>query len=212
MLAHQAHVRGIEPFGGDRNWLLNLDGSYPEMFGYGKLAVAAVLLVVLARRGPKLLYLTWSLVMLVMVIDDAAQLHERAGRSIATTLDLSGAFGLRGQDLGELIFWAVVGTLLLALLAIAHVGITATDRRRSAGLFGCLLLLGFFGIIVDMVHVLLSDWDRPRRIAIIIEDGGELMALSILLVYVVWLLTLTTQAASIEAKVLPARNSWRSLV
>jgi hypothetical protein len=203
VLAHVAYVRGIEPFGGNSQWSLLVDRSYPEMFGYRKLAVAAVLLLVLAGRGPKLLYLTWSLIVLVILADDAARLHEEVGRWIASTLDLSDALGLRGQDLGELLFWAIIGIVLLGLLAIAHVHITGQDRWRSAGLFGCLLLLGVFGVVIDMVHVLLANHDRAGRIAGTIEDGGELMVLTILVVYVVRLVTLTATAMPPDPDVVP---------
>lgn len=187
VLFHLLHHGGVEPFADETRWLLDADHGYPEWFGYGKLAVAAVLLVLLARQGPRLLYLAWALVVVVVLIDDAGTVHERVGGDIASTLDLNDGLGLRARDFGELAVWAAAGTVLLVLLVVVHIGVVARERRRSAGIFACLLLLGLFGVVGDMLHMVLSG--KARQIAGGAEDGGELVAISFLLVYVTWLLT-----------------------
>jgi hypothetical protein len=89
-------------------------------------------------------------------------------------------FGLRPQDLGELLFAVLVGSFTLAVIAIAarseSGGIAIAPCITIAVLLGA---LAFCGVIVDALHVIAYlQASRWAWILAIIEDGGELVVMS----------------------------------
>lgn len=149
------------------------DDSLSETLGHGLafFAAASFLICFLDCRSRTALFL--AVLCGFIWLDDAAQYHERVGSALSDAMALDAAFGLRAQDFGELLAWAVAAGLLLALLIWAL-------RKRLGGDMGLLLAAGLcfgflalFGIVFDMLHVLFQS-----RIFTVIEDGGELFALA----------------------------------
>ncbi|MFE7629045.1 hypothetical protein [Kocuria sp. NPDC057446] len=141
------------PFRSRAVWNGGADGSLLELWGLLQLSVAAVLLVLLARRAPGRRVLgMWGAVLLAMVLDDLFRLHERAGARLRLerwTTELSAA---GGQELGGLVFWAVAGAVLGAALIGAHAASVAPARRASLLLLATTAPLG----AVAVAYVLLS--------------------------------------------------------
>jgi hypothetical protein len=171
-----------------RRWRISSDRSYLEILGYVKLAIAAAALATIRpwRYWPG--YPTLVPLILFMLVDDAFRIHERLGRRLAAALDLERFAGLRGQDYGELIVWAGFGLLLAPAAIVGFVRSHPLDRGNVLMLLGSFVLLAFFGVVVDMVHVTVTDNLRASdslrsasdTLLAALEDGGEQIALTLL--------------------------------
>jgi hypothetical protein len=160
---------------------LGRDGTYPEMFGYGQLAAAAALMLACYRRRGERVYLTWAVVLLAVVADDALTIHERAGAAIAPTLPVV-VSDLPYHD-GEFVALASIGALLVALVLLVHRASGPQARAESRRLLALLAMLGMFAFVVDRLHTDLTG--SAAEIAGMIEDGGELAVMSAILAYAV---------------------------
>jgi len=87
--------------------------------------------------------------------------------------------GLRPRDWGELLVTAAVGLVLLTPVATGYVRGNAEAKRHTLVMAMLLALLVFFGVFIDMVHIWLGSdpWG-------LLEDGGEMIAVSLVLYYV----------------------------
>ena len=163
-------------------WRLDLDGGWGERWGYVKEAAIAVALLVVYRRSRQPIYAAWAAVFAYVLADDALMLHERGGKALARLFDFQPMFGLRFNDWGELLVSAVAGSLLLAVSWLAFQRSDATARWDSKILLGLFVVLVFFGVVVDMAHIALASAGFHVRM-LVLEDGGELLALSLTAAY-----------------------------
>jgi hypothetical protein len=155
------------------------DLGYAEVFQYLKEFWIVVLLILLAIRRANFLYLAWSLLFLYLLVDDSLRIHERLGGLIVRRFDIHSAFGLRGQDFGELIVSFFFGTLLFSFIAAMHYVSHFSDKRISKHLFIGIALLVFFGVIMDMVDILFQQLMGTSVLGIV-EDGGEMVVMSVI--------------------------------
>ncbi len=172
-------------FSQDLKLSLEEDRGYGEVFQYIKTYWIALTLGFLAVRLRSWLCGGFSLLFLYILLDDAGKLHERLGEVISRQFGLPDAFNLRGQDFGELLFYG--GTLVLfgAILGITYRLSPSIPRKIAHRLIALLGLLVLFAILGDLLHSALRGLPRgfdPLLIAL--EDGGELLAMSLIGVYV----------------------------
>src|SRR5690606_16865273 len=95
----------------DARFDLGQEGGWPECFGYLKYLTIAILFESVRRATRCHGYFAWTLVFVVLLADDALQVHETLGRLIAGHLGIEPPFNLRRQDLGELAAAAVLGEI-----------------------------------------------------------------------------------------------------
>jgi hypothetical protein len=158
-----------------RSLLIGTEGGYPEMFNYVQLAVLAGLLLRIFVRTRQPIYASLGLVFLLALADDSLRLHERMG-SFASTMGISAPAGLGAQQFGELLYFAVVGLALIAVLAYGFATSDAEDRKLG-GIFALWIgMLGFCAVLVDVIYVVLSEFTGTGFIFAIAEDGGEMLA------------------------------------
>lgn len=160
---------------------LGADRSYSEFFQYAKNAWAMMILAVLAWQRRAGIFVAWAIVCGYFFVDDAFMLHERAGWAVRD------AFPSRPDaavHLGELGFLAAVGIILLTIVVIAHVRADRRDREVSAVLMLLFALLILFGVVLDAIHHLLFPGPESRMLFTTLEDGGELILLSLVVGFV----------------------------
>lgn len=174
-------VNDLSPAVNNRLYAVHVDRSYAEVFQYLKFVWTALLLAIVAIGRRSAVLGAWALLILYLAADDCLRLHERGGEWLVSHYGLGDAFGLRGQDLGELAVSAVAGGVLLGLVAACSVRAEPDGRNASKGLIVLLGLLVFFGVFVDLLHVAVPD--ALAKGLDLIEDGGEMAALSAMTSY-----------------------------
>ena len=190
LVAHQLHAWELPGFG-SRRWDTNTDRSVIEVFGYAQVLAAAVVTVVLWRRGRGRVYAAWGFVLTLVLLDDALELHERDGLYLAKHVALPAVPGLREREVGQLLTWAGLGAVALLVLVVAHRHSPPEARRDSWRFGGLLALLMVFAVGFDMAaHPIASvlDSDPVRLLLVLTEAGGEVVSMTALLAFAVHVL------------------------
>lgn len=168
------------------NPLLSLerDRGYSEMYQYLKWVWIIIFLIYIYLQKRFLGYIAWVLVFTYFFFDDALHIHEIIGGYIAGSLSITHGFGLRLQDYGELIVSAIAGMSLLSIVVWAY-GQGSQDFKNVSK--DILLLIGalvFFGVVVDIAHIAIHfGWFVTFMLGVI-EDGGEMLVVTLMLWYV----------------------------
>lgn len=165
---------------------LDMDLGYAEIFQYLKFITAAILLVVLFTKERKSIYLTWGLFFLILFADDAFAFHEVYGAKFVRFFDIPAMFGLRAQDIGELAMAGLIGLFLA--ITILYTLVWGQKKAKKITIHFILLIgiLVFFGVGMDMLHSFLNHLPGAG-ILTMIEDGGEMVAGSLILWYAFYL-------------------------
>jgi len=163
---------------------INQDQGYAEIYMYLKELWIIILLIFILIKTKTVGYSAWILLFLYILLDDSLEIHETFGSYIATQLEFSSLLGLRPQDLGELSVSAFSAAILLGLLLLFYIGSSNAYKHVSKNIFLLLLALAFFGIFIDMLDMVIKLGWEVDYIFAAIEDGGELMVMTLLLYYI----------------------------
>lgn len=152
--------------------------GYAEFYQNGKEFVIVILAVACALKSGEPLYGCWIGIFSYVFLDDTFQIHERAGALFHRFVP-TGPFGLRGDDVGELAVSMVAGIVVCLSLILTWRRSSEEARRVSLALIALLAALGFFGILMDMLHVVMTGaWEYRLGI---VEDGGEMIVITTVL-------------------------------
>jgi hypothetical protein len=156
---------------------LTIDRSIPEFYGY-LMSLIVVVCLGLAFRRTRLTSTAFVAALYgFIVIDDAFEYHEFGGAALVDLLGLG--TGVLPIIFGELLAWG------LAALALGVFLLWCLRRRQPADL-GVYLLFALilvattvFGAGVDALHVLTSSSVALGLVLGWVEDGGELLMLTV---------------------------------
>ena len=160
----------------DRDWGLG------EIFGYMKWLWIAGILLSRFRQTNALIFLGLGSLCLLALADDGLQLHENFAETIFPRLGLHTVFPAGS---GEVVFLALAGLLVFAPLLIGWLRAGPALRHQ---LVPFLILFGgvvFCVAIVDFIHTQLPDQSLTAGLLGILEDGGEMVFLSMMVSYAV---------------------------
>jgi hypothetical protein len=162
------------------------------MFQYAKTYAVVCALGAVWWRSREHVYGAWMLVFAYVLFDDALRIHERGGAAAAAFFGYRPSFGLRAQDFGELTVWVAFGLAFVLVLLVSYARASAESRRAARGIARLFAVLVFFGAFIDMLH---SAAQPPllRAALGIVEDGGEMLAMSLVCCYAVKLLQQATR-------------------
>jgi hypothetical protein len=166
----------------DLLWI-GTDGGYAEIFQYIKEGSIAVMLLAIAWRTRAGIYAAWALLFAYLLCDDALRIHERVGEGVVIYWGFVPTLGLSAGVWGELAISVTAGTVLVATIACCYYRSGKEGRAVSRHLFVLLALLAFFGVGVDMVHVAIKTLVQIKGLTML-EDGGEMAAMSLIVSYV----------------------------
>jgi hypothetical protein len=160
------------------------EGGMGELFQYIKQIwlCASLGILWLLTRGRS--FVVWALFFFFLLLDDAFEIHERLGLYLGAELGLPALFGLRPDDLGELMVAGSIGFALMAFVIYVMRAGSDVARRLSADLLSLVIVLALFGVFFDTLHTI--AYYRAPSIApvlALIEDGGEMIVVSTLTVY-----------------------------
>lgn len=154
------------------------DRGHAEFFQYTKEFWIIILMLVVFIKEATLTNMSWLMVFVYVLFDDAISIHENIGHLASNLFAFAAELGLRAQDWGELLVTALAGVVLLTPVVIAYLRASARERMHSLTMALLLGVLAFFGIGVDMLHSLFGgdSWGM-------LEDTGEMFAVSVILFY-----------------------------
>ena len=175
------HVWAAEARPSHRLLSIEADNGYPELFQYLKFFWLALLMALLAWRTRALGPLSWSGLFLYLLLDDLLRLHEDGGAALAEAWQLPAFLGLRAKDLGELAVTAAAALILLPAIALAWSRGGPVLRSLSRRLAWLLALLVLVGVGLDLLASAWHPTGWPRLLLGILEDGGEMVAASLML-------------------------------
>ena len=159
---------------------IEADLGFSEIYQYIKEFWIIVLLLLLAIKERHFTYLLWSLLFVYLLLDDSFLIHEEYGLYLSNYFEFKPMFNLRAKDFGELIVSLFSGFILLSSIGVSLLFSDNLAKRTSKTLFFLLIMLAFFGIFVDMLHVASPS---GKSILGLIEDGGEMIVISITVWY-----------------------------
>lgn len=179
------HILAINHLIPGRMFSIECDGGFAEMFQYTKEGWLAFVLISLATMNKQRVHGAWAGFFAFLLFDDAFQIHENAGELLVHMIHLTPMFNMRAQDLGELAVYGISGLFLLGWIAVAHFNSQPSARRESFCIGLLVAALFFCGVVVDMLHSMVAaaglTWHRFFGV---MEDGGEMVVLSVICVYV----------------------------
>lgn len=178
------------------NFALGAESGYPEIFNYFQAAGCTVLLIGIALVTRQPAYFAWAVMFAFVLMDDALSIHEQVGAYLVEHLALPAPSGLREQDVGELLAWGAAGAVLVSVLFWGFWK-SNSEARKFGSIFAAIFaLLVFFGIGVDMLHIMIEGrWAVLDRALEAIEDGGEMLSIFLTLAVALLLYRRLTRTA-----------------
>jgi len=165
---------------------LDMDFGYAEIFQYIKFIGISIMLLLTLIKRKKIIYIVWCFFFLVLFLDDAFSFHESLGFKFARNLNLHPTWGLQAQDIGELAVSAILGFLFLFPIIYSQFFTDKNSQFINMNYILLFAVLIFFGVGIDMLHSLLEGFPAVGLITIV-EDGGEMLAVSLIFWYTYFL-------------------------
>jgi len=156
------------------------DRSLGEFFQYFKEFAIVVLFFLLLRRTSQRIYFAWALIFLFILFDDSLKIHETFGAFFSSKFSTIDFWSFRAQDVGEMIVFGGVGLLLALILVPGYLKTDREHKLRSHVLLVLVFFLAIFGVFLDVL-ISFFDWYELRMVFHLIEDGGEMIVMSIIL-------------------------------
>jgi hypothetical protein len=164
---------------------ISQDHSFGEYLEYSLTMSCAVMLFVMWRRLGAAAYLANAVMMVWLTVDNAAEFHEAFGHWIAPYIPTAANSPVDANDIGEMLFFAIVGTIWLAGLASALM-----SARPKAAVHSLYIALGIglaavFGVLVDMFVTWGPHTVAQTDFQAWLEDGGEFAFINLTFLMVV---------------------------
>ncbi|GGD99893.1 hypothetical protein GCM10011515_19600 [Tsuneonella deserti] len=154
-------------------FFISQDHSFGEYLEYAMTLSCAVMLFVMWRRLGALAYLANAVMMVWLTIDNAAEFHEAFGHWIAPFIPLPASSPVHANDIGEMMFFAMVGAIWLAGLASALLGARPRAAVHSLFIAAGIAMAAVFGVFVDMFVTWGPHTLAQTDFQAWLEDGGE---------------------------------------
>ena len=167
------------------------DWSLGEVFNYAKWGLAVAVLGAAYRRDGARLHLGLAACMAALLIDDAAQLHERGGAAIGRLLDGRGWIAGTALSqvrfrmaLGEVVSFGLIAAPAVLICVQGMVGAPAHLRRTVRPLAALAALGAVFAVAVDAAHSYSAPRSLVGGVLLLLEEGGEMVVTSAIAAYV----------------------------
>lgn len=169
-------------------WSVGADRGFGETFQYVKELWLVLSFAALIKLRSDWSYLSLCFLFCYLLIDDLVSIHEAVGTAIGTRLNLQFVPGLRPGDVGEVLFSTIAGIFFLLVIGCAYWFGGKTFRHVCKRVLVLLFGLAFCGIVLDAIHILVGNVAWLSLSLEILEDGGEMLIMSVLCWYGISLL------------------------
>ncbi len=163
---------------------IGFDWSLGEIFNYLKWFAAIVLLLVSYLKERIFLLLALTFFFIIVLADDALQLHERSALAIISILNLQFNNIDHAIILSERIFWAILGLAGLLPVWIGWVNASIKLKARVTPIAWFFAGVMITAIGVDALHSIAPAKTIIKGVLGIIEEGGEMLFITALVSYV----------------------------
>lgn len=160
--------------------------GFAETFQYLKEFWIVIILLFLAIRKYSIILLSWSLLFIYILFDDALRIQQKSGYFLAHNLDFSNAFDIPAADIGQLLWAFIIGVIFLILIGAAYYLSNKKLRSVSNSLLALAGLFLFFSVIIDAVNVVFIESDIYTVLSIV-EEAGEMLVMSVITWYVFYM-------------------------
>ena len=157
---------------------VDVDRSYPEIYQAIKYVFLSVLIAACAMHYRSWRIGLWLTVTGYFFLDDIMMLREKPAIELMSRWELPLIPGLRSLDTAELILIAAAGAVIVLPLLVGYLTGGWSSRRFYQVLGLLTLLLGLFGVVVDMLHILVMRGGLD--LVSLLEDGGEMIVVSLM--------------------------------
>lgn len=167
----------------DSIWLIDTDHGVSEIFEYIEYIIIVSFTGYLIFSQKLYLYWGWLWLFFFLFLEDCFQFHENAGLYFARILNIQPALGLRPRDFGELVYEVFLGTFIFGAIGWLYCKGNKLFRKTCIDILILFFLFLFFGVVVDMLDEVVSHIHIVSLIFQLLEDGGEMIMLSLLVWY-----------------------------
>lgn len=196
---------GLDAWPRDPIFSLDSNTGFAQAFNSAQTLLLIGLLLQLAMRTRTALYLAFGVVFLIVLIDDALAVNQVLGQVLVGAFGLIDRPRLEAQSLAEMLVYGSIAVPVLGLLAAALSRAGEHHRPAAAGFLLLLGLLGFFATVMDLVHLaFIKSFFGSRLVLEVLEEGGEMLTVSLALLFALTLVRRLTDAAGPRPVALPA--------
>jgi hypothetical protein len=158
-------------------WRVDAEPSVSEIYEYVLLVLAAGALLTVWCRTELPVFAVLAGIGVVLALDNHFRVHETVGAALVAD----------NATLGEILYFAAIGTPLAAVLAATTLRTPSSHRGVALVFIGLLALLVGFGVGVDALHAVvvraMSEEGLLRTVLdqgfVVLEDGGELLTMTL---------------------------------
>lgn len=173
-------------------WDVPSETSIASYWNYLKLLVAVGALLVAARQCRDAGFGLFALAVLVLFIDDFFELHDMMAWYVGGYLEQTAIGEVHQQSRGEPIVYALLGLFVLGIMVLGYRRTRPENISSAGAVVVTLLLFAFFASVIDMIHGFsqflgFSSTRVVSGLFNVLEEGGELVALSTLVTLCLWL-------------------------
>ncbi len=159
------------------------DAGYGEIFQYIKEFWAVLLVALVYVKTKEKGYFAWAFLFFIFLLEDSLLFHEHAGKFIRTLFNVS-IFGIRPQSMASLIYILIVGLIFSVVMGLSFWRGSDSFKKISFDLTILVAALLFCGVFVDFVHDVFLDARWSIRFLLgLVEDGGEMLVISLINAY-----------------------------
>ena len=160
---------------------ITMDGGVSELFENTKIALAALCYAMIFAYRRRLIFLALAVIFILVFADNTLTIHESLGKQLQVIYGDVRFYGMHAKDLGELLVFGVYAALSISLLGLGLVWSDGVYRTYGLVAILSLCILGGFAVGIDFLHAIVGDSNRLLNgLLNLIEDGGELVAISII--------------------------------
>ena len=165
---------------------LEMDLGYSEFYQYMKEFWIFALFLFVFFKKKHFIYILWALFFLYLLLDDSLSFHENYGSFLKKYFEIQPRFNLRPQDFGEIIVSFSVGFVFFVSFFLCYFKASLVDKKITQNIFILVLMLVFFGVFIDLLHIAIPYYNNRFTL---IEEGGEMVVMSLIVCYVFYLNT-----------------------
>lgn len=162
---------------------IDIEGGYGEVFQYTKYLWSAILLAWFAAKNRAWRFASWSIVFLYFLADDCLAIHESVGALVASRVNFELPLGVAPVDFGDFVTLVLAAAALAILVCAAQLGADRNAKHAFMELAALAVILGIFGVAVDLLHGRTRADPLLDFMLATLEDGGEMIAASLLVWY-----------------------------